>query len=131
MKALSYAWRRLRRGWRSGELFILALALAVAVAAVSAVNLFTERVRTALATQTGADLIYRSRKPLPETLIAGNSAVRSTEVVTLASVVFAGEASTLASIKAVGEGYPLRGTLTVTDAPFGDAKPASGVPPDC
>src|SRR5690349_23245458 len=65
-----YASRRLRKGWRSGELLILGLALAVAVAAVSAVALFTERMRDAIANQTGetlgADLMYTSRDPIPQ-----------------------------------------------------------------
>ena len=130
--ALGYATRRIRRGWRSGELFILGMALAVAVAAVSGVNLFTERVRGALAAQTGealgADLVFESRKPLPDTLRAA-AEVRSVDIASFASVVFAGEASTLASIKAVGAGYPLRGVLRIADEPFGTARIAEGIPP--
>src|SRR3546814_14246392 len=72
MKALAFAWRRLRRGWRSGELLIVALALAIAVAATGAVHLFTERVRIAISEQSGdtlgADLVYRARDPLPAAL---------------------------------------------------------------
>ncbi|MGB1560419.1 MAG: ABC transporter permease [Sinimarinibacterium flocculans] len=131
--ATAYAARRLRRGWRSGELVVLALALAVAVSAVSAVNLFTERVRAALEAQTGealgGDLLFRSRKPLPDTLVAPSSGVRSVDTASFATVVFAGEASVLASIKAVGEGYPLRGSLRIADEPFGPAREAAGIPP--
>jgi putative ABC transport system permease protein len=131
--SLNFAWRRLRRGWKSGELFILALALAVAVASVGAVNLFTERVRAALAAQTGdalgADLVFNSRKPLPETLRADHPAARAVDIASFATVVFAGEQSVLASIKAVGEGYPLRGTLQIADLPFGPARDAGGIPP--
>src|SRR3546814_15074901 len=69
MKALAFAWRRLRRGWRSGELLIVALALAIAVAATGAVHLFTERVRIAISEQSGDtlgdDLVYSARDPLP------------------------------------------------------------------
>ncbi len=129
--ALGYATRRLRRGWRSGELIVLALSLAVAVSAVSAVNLFTERVRGALAAQTGealgGDLLFRSRKPLPDTLVAP-AAVSSVDTTSFATVVFAGEHSVLASIKAVGEGYPLRGKLSISDEPFGVARTAEGTP---
>ena len=131
--SLNFAVRRLRRGWRSGELFILGLSLAVAVASVGAVNLFTERVRSALAAQTGealgADLVFNSRKPLPETLTASDATVRSVDIASFASVVFAGEQSVLASIKGVGEGYPLRGTLRIADEPFGAARIAGGIPP--
>lgn len=130
--SLNFALRRLRRGWRSGELFILSLALAVAVASVGAVNLFTERVRSALSAQTGealgADLAFTSRKPLPDTLPAGDD-VRSVDIASFATVVFAGEHSVLASIKSVGEGYPLRGSLRIADEPFGETRVATGIPP--
>ncbi|MEQ8515625.1 MAG: FtsX-like permease family protein, partial [Chromatocurvus sp.] len=41
----------------------------------------------------------------------------------------AADASSLASIKAVSPGYPLRGDLKMSAGPFGDARVASGVPP--
>ena len=135
MIALNYALRRLRRGWKSGELLILALALAVAVAALSAVSLFTERVRGAIANQTGdtlgADLVFRSRDALPQDFVAEvqRQAQRSVDTVQFPSVVLNGEASALASIKAVGEGYPLRGELRLTDEPFGTPRIAGGIPP--
>jgi putative ABC transport system permease protein len=132
--AAAYAFRRLRKGWRSGELLILALALAVAVAAVSAVSLFTERMRGAIAAQTGdtvgADLMFSSRDPLPAGVV---DAVRDTgaahlRVVTFPSVVVRGDATALASVKAVETGYPLRGALRIADEPFGAAR-AAAIPP--
>lgn len=133
--ALRYAGRRLRRGWNSGELLILALALTIAVAAVSAVTLFTERMRLAIASQTGetlgADLVFRARDPLPAAItdaVAASGAAH-TPVVQFPSVVLQGEATALASIKAVAAGYPLRGTLRISDEPFGAARDAGGVPP--
>ncbi len=134
MSAVRHAARRLRRGWRSGELFILALALAVAVAAVGAVNLFTERVRLGLAQQTGeslgGDLLYSSRKPLPDSLTAEAAALglQTATLVNFTSVVFVGEASALASIKAVGTGYPLRGQLQTAPELFAEPAPAAGLP---
>lgn len=132
--ALRFAVRRLRRGWRSGELLILTLALGVAVAAVSAVSLFTERVRQGMAGQTGealgADLVLQSRSVLPPELAPAATAggARAVEVVQFPSVVLRGEASVLASIKAVSPGYPLRGSLRITDEPFGPSRVAGGVP---
>jgi len=128
-----YALRRLRKGWRSGELLILAIALAVAVAAVSAVSLFTDRMRNAIASQTGetlgADLMYSSRDPLPDAVVAAVAASGAGHgaVVQFPSVVAHGEATALASVKAVEPGYPLRGTLRITDEPFGSPR-AAGVP---
>jgi putative ABC transport system permease protein len=132
--ALAYALRRLRKGWRSGELLILSLALVIAVAAVSAVSLFTERLRDAMASQTGetlgADLMFTSRDPLPPAIaeaIAGSGVAQQT-VVSFPSVVVRGDVTALASIKAVGEGYPLRGALRTSPEPFGTVAKAAGVP---
>ncbi|MFA5941848.1 MAG: FtsX-like permease family protein [Sinimarinibacterium sp.] len=132
--AAKFAARRLRRGWRSGELLILTLALTVAVAAVGAVNLFTERVRAALSAQTGeslgGDLLYSGRKPLPDTLrdAAGELGLYTTRVVSFTSVVFQGDENTLASVKAVEHGYPLRGRPWIADEPYGELRAATGVP---
>lgn len=134
MKALLFALRRLRRGWRSGELLILSLAVAVAVAASSAVGLFSERVSAAIAAQTGdtlgADLLFSSRNPLPEDFAAAviAQAEQHTPVVQFPTVVFAGENSTLAAVKAVSAGFPLRGRLSVSREPFGAVEQAQGIP---
>lgn len=132
--AFSYAWRRARRGWRSGEVLILMLALTVAVAAVSAVGLFTERVRDALEHQSGdalgADLIFSSRDPIPDAVArtVTSSGARSTGVVQFPSVVLNGEQTALASIKAVTQNYPVRGAVRITHEPFGAIEFANGVP---
>lgn len=133
--SLAFAFRRLRRGWNSGELLILGLALAIAVAASSAVGLFTERVRSAIASQTGeavgADALYTSRDPLPEDFVATLQA-RGLQLVrnaVFASVAVHGEDTALVSAKAVEPGYPLRGTLRLTSEPFGSERAADGVPP--
>ncbi|MDX1811030.1 MAG: ABC transporter permease, partial [Gammaproteobacteria bacterium] len=61
------AWRQLIREWRSGELYVLFFAMVVAVAAVSSVGFFTDRIQRALSTQAnellGADLLLNSDKP--------------------------------------------------------------------
>jgi putative ABC transport system permease protein len=132
--ALRYAARRLRRGWNSGELLILALALVVAVAAMSAVSLFFSSMRQAIAQQTGdtlgADYVFRSRNPFPDELLAAidASGARRLPAVVFASVIVHDEATALASVKAVAEGFPLRGTLRVTDEPFGPARAAGRIP---
>lgn len=132
--ALAYATRRLRKGWRSGELLILVLALTVAVGAMSAVSLFLASTRAAIAGQTGetmgADLMFSSRAELPAELTAAvdGSGARQVAVVSFASVVLHGDVTALASIKAAGERYPLRGVLRISDEPFGPARIAGGIP---
>ena len=134
LPSLHYANRRLRRGWRSGELLILAIAIAVAVAAASAVGLFSDRVRAGLEAQAGdllgADLAVQSREPLPRDVLEALRATGASVVQTVAlpSVVFNGDESSLASVKAVGLGYPLRGLLRTTDKPFGVEHVESSLP---
>ena len=70
MPALGHSFKTLRREWRSGELRIIAAALIVAVAAVTAVTLFTDRVRQAMVlranTLLAADLALDSSFPIAE-----------------------------------------------------------------
>ncbi|MCC2656573.1 MAG: hypothetical protein K0Q76_1681, partial [Panacagrimonas sp.] len=116
----------LRRWLRTPELLILAAAVAVAVAASSAVSLFSDRVSRALEDQSGeafgADAALRSRVPLPAELEAALQAegdLRRARLVQFPSVAFNGDESSLAAVKAVDAHYPLRGELRSTGEPFG------------
>jgi len=59
---MSQAWRMLLRDWRAGELRVLAMALAIAVAAITSVAFFADRIAQGLARDAhqllGADLAY-------------------------------------------------------------------------
>jgi len=48
MPAFQHSFKTLKRDWRSGQLRLIAAALIVAVATVTAVTLFTDRVRQAM-----------------------------------------------------------------------------------
>ena len=116
----------LRRWLRTPELLILAAAVAVAVAASSAVTLFSDRVSRALEDQSGeafgADAALRSRDPLPPELersLAALGELRRARLVQFPSVAFKGDDSSLAAIKAVDAQYPLRGELRSAGEPFG------------
>ncbi len=132
--ALRFSSRRLRRGWRSGELLILTLALVVSVASASAVGLFSDRVRRAVTQQSGdaigADALISSRDALPQTLVDELRAtgLRTARITEFASVVLSGEDTLLVSVKAAEAGYPLRGALRIADAPFAPAREVREVP---
>lgn len=115
------ALRLLLREWRAGELAVLTVALLVAVAAVSSVSFFTDRVNQALTRQASellaADLVLVSDHPVEAQrqakaralgLAVAHSAV-------FPSMVVAGERARLAEIKAVSAGYPLRGRLEIAE----------------
>jgi putative ABC transport system permease protein len=134
--ALGFAYRRLRRGFGSGELRVLAAALAVAAAAAIAVGLFTDRVRQAVESgagdQLGADAVIRSSDDLPAELVEQVQALglRTTRVTQFPSVVAPvnSDQTQLATIKAVEAGYPLRGQLTLAREPFGATETAPPQP---
>lgn len=120
---------------RPGELRVLGLALLSAVAAASAVQLFSDRVGRAIAAQTGetlgADLIISSRTPLEAALRQNWEALalRQTEVIQLPSVIWHGDKSQLAGLKAVQEAYPLKGHLRTAPAPLQAEQRTTAVPP--
>ena len=65
---LALSLRALRRDWRAGELRILVIALVIAVASMTAVGFFTDRVRKAMDQQAAellaADLVLASSDPI-------------------------------------------------------------------
>lgn len=124
---LATAARKLRREWRSGELAVLLGALVVAVAAMTAVGFFTDRVAGAVSMQAAevlaADLVLSSgREIAPQVYTRAREAgLQTATKLSFPSVVLAGDASALADIEAVTRDYPLRGRLrvaaTLTGAP--------------
>lgn len=119
---LSLAWRMLARDWRAGELGILALALVMAVASVTSVGFFADRVRQSLKRDAhqllGADLVMTADHPLNpevrgEIIRRGLGMAESESFVSMAR---SGTQAQLVSVKAVSDGYPLRGKLRVASA---------------
>ena len=119
--------RMLGRDWRAGELRVLLVAIIIAVACVTSVSFFTDRIQQALNHQSGellgADLRVAADHPLSARVIASAAhyGLRSTETRSFRSMVQTGEndvlgQARLAEIKAVGLDYPLRGTLRIAPA---------------
>ncbi len=131
---LALPLRMLGRDWRAGELRILALALVVAVASVTSVAFFADRVRQVLVQEShqllGADLVLRSDhrwRPEVRDEIA-RQGLRLAESTTFISMARRRGESRLAGIKAVSDGYPLRGKLRTAPALNVPDAPADGVP---
>ncbi len=135
MKAIAFALRSFGRELRSGEVVVLLAAVALAVAALTAVGFLTDRIGKAIARQANevlaADLRLRSQEPIPDSWRerAEEFDLRTAETRTFPSVVFAGDLSALATIKAVSETYPLRGNVRVSNSLFGEQRVVDGVPP--
>ena len=66
--------RWLIRDWRGGDISILGVALSLAVAIVTGVSLFSERLGNAIVARSnsmlGADLVVQGPRPLEEELLA-------------------------------------------------------------
>jgi putative ABC transport system permease protein len=117
--SFKFSLRNLRRGWRSGDLLILIIALALAVGAASSVSLFTDRVRQAIVAQSGetiaADLLLSLRTPIGETYIrfAEKHRLSMSQTAVFPSVALADDETALVATKAVDRFYPLRGQVAI------------------
>lgn len=125
MTPFRFAGRTLLRDLRAGDIRVLALALAIAVAGVTAVGFFTDRARAALvqnaAEMLAADVVLQSRAPLPTTIgrDAAARGLRYAHTINFIGMVSAGTGAQLTEVKAVSAAYPLRGRLRVAEQAFG------------
>jgi len=128
--------RMTARDWRSGEVRLLAAALAVAVAALSSVAFFVDRAQRALerdaAMFIGGDLALDSDRPIDASIAdqAAAFGLQLARTVTFPSMAINGvrpDRSVLSAVKAVSATYPLRGALKLRAA-AGDAAAAGGPP---
>jgi putative ABC transport system permease protein len=125
---ISLAAKLLWRNWRSGEVKILVFALALAVTVVTAIAVFSSRMDQSLIRQSNtylaADRVVSGRFSIPEEWQAQQEieGLQQTRVTEFSSMVFATKDNVdemhLASVKAVGDLYPLRGQLEVSDIAF-------------
>jgi len=125
--SLRLGWRTLWRDLRAGELRLLIVAVLLAVAALTAVGFFADRLKGGLQRDArqllGGDavLVTDSATPGAFTGEAGRLGLQGAMTYgfpTMARATDAqGGASKLVSLKAVAPGYPLRGSLLTASAP--------------
>jgi len=121
LHAVALSLRLLARDWRAGELRVLTIALVVAVASLTTVLFFTDRVRQALSQEAGqllgADLVVISDRPIEASWEeqAKQRGLRTMRTVRFPSMTVHGDRTQLTEIKAVGPGYPLKGRLVIDD----------------
>ena len=122
---IKLGWRTLLRDLRAGELQLLIVAVTLAVAALTAVGFFADRLKGGLQRDArqllGGDAVIRSDGITPAAFIAkaqalGLKAITTVSFPTMGRATDAeGGATKLVAFKAVPEGYPLRGTMKVAD----------------
>ncbi len=135
---LMLAWRQTVRDLRAGELRLLAVAVMLAVAALTAVGFFADRLNTGLARDArqllGGDAVISSDQPTPPAIA---ERARALGLKTATSAVFPsmaraadnqGGATRLVALKAVSAGYPLRGRLQLRASPTGPVQTVAAAP---
>jgi putative ABC transport system permease protein len=128
------SWRMLLRDWRAGELRVLAAALVVAVASVTSVAFFADRVSRALVRDAhqllGADLVLASDHAWKQGIAdeISKQGLERAQAITFISMATAGDEAQLAGVKAVTENYPLRGRLRIAPEPNAPDAPALSGP---
>ncbi|HKA42628.1 MAG TPA: FtsX-like permease family protein [Burkholderiales bacterium] len=134
VREIQLAARLLVRDARAGELTLIAAAIVIAVAAVTTVGFFTDRVQQALTQQAnwllGADLVIADSRPLSPQLKdeARRLGLTAAEMTRFPSMVVQGERSMLADVRAVEPGFPPRGELRIAQRLFGPDRRAETVP---
>ncbi len=121
------AWRQLARDFRAGELRLLVVAVTLAVAALTAVGFFADRLDSGLTRNAhqllGGDAVVASDQPAPASFAAqarslGLRVALSASFPSMARAPSAqGGASRLVAVKAVSDAYPLRGALQLASSP--------------
>ncbi|MFT7686126.1 MAG: putative ABC transport system permease protein, partial [Candidatus Azotimanducaceae bacterium] len=121
---VALALKLLWRDWRSGELNLLLASLIIAVATVTTITLFVDRLQQALtqesATFLAADRIIEYDRPLDKEIQikAQEFGLVEAETMSFLSMVFSEDRAQFASVKAVSDTYPLRGDLIISDQAF-------------
>ncbi len=134
MNTFKFALTALKRDCHSGELRLIGISILIAVACLTSVTFFTDRVRRATelhATELlAADLVLISSNIIPNKYI--NQATDSGLVYSLnesfRSIVVKDDKLELAEVKAVDSTYPIRGHLRITDTLFGKEQVTDSIP---
>ncbi len=134
---LRLLWNFILSDWRSGELHLLLISLAIAVGTVSSITLTVDRLEKAMIREAsvflGADRSISSRKAIPAAFVreAKNRGITTSSMIVFSSMVLSAEDNSraqLASVKAVEGNYPLRGKLRIAAEPFGPTTETTAIP---
>lgn len=138
LSTFQLGWSTLLRDLRAGELRLLAVAVTLAVAALTSVAFFADRLQGGLQRDAlqilGGDAVVASDNPTPEPIVQRAQVLGLQTVTTLGFPTMGrasdaqGGAARLVAFKSVQPGYPLRGSLTVADAPGAEERKTRDIP---
>ena len=131
-------WQSTWRDLRAGELRLLIVAVTLAVASLTAVGFFADRLKGGLERDArqllGGDVIINSDQPAPAEFLQKALALglRTSQQLSFPTMARArdedGGASKLVAFKSVSAGYPLRGNLSVAEGPGLNAELTREIP---
>lgn len=134
IKHLLLAWRLLLRDWHAGELKILLLALIIAVASITSIGMFTQRINRAMTDQAGqflgADLLLQSPSAVDDAVLnfAKRHNLSISSMISFSSVIVANEQFQLTHVKAVDQNYPLLSQIKISKTLYGEERSISSGP---
>ncbi len=134
MKIIRLAWRQTWRDLAAGEIRLMLMALVLAVLAVTAVGLITDRAKSGLQQEAnrllGGDAGLRADTPINPDVAASAKKLELQIAQTAAfpSMVQAGEAVSLADIRAIDDQFPLRGEFQILRANSSTIEKVQGGP---
>lgn len=130
--------RNLWRDMRAGELRLLIVAVLLAVAALTSVGFFADRLQAGLQRDArqllGGDVVVVSDNPAPAVFVEQAKAQGLQTVATSSFPTMARAAQEhggnikLVALKSVDQGYPLRGQVSLSQGPGQAEQPAQGIP---
>ncbi|MEG1734461.1 MAG: FtsX-like permease family protein [Comamonas sp.] len=130
--------RNLWRDMRAGELRLLIVAVLLAVAALTSVGFFADRLQAGLQRDArqllGGDVVVVSDNPAPAAFVEQAKAQGLQTVATSSFPTMARAAQErggnikLVALKSVDQGYPLRGQVSLSQGPGQAEQPAQGIP---
>ncbi len=134
MNTFKFSLLALKRDWHSGELRLIGISIIIAVACLTSVSFFTDRVKRATEQQAtellAADLVLISSTKIDKTYI--DQAKDSDLIISLnesfRSVVVKDDNFELAEVKSVDSNYPIRGDLRTSDTLFGEEHVDNSIP---
>ena len=134
MRLVKLAWRQTLRDLAAGEIRLMLMALMLAVMAVTAVGMITDRAESGLQQEAnrllGGDAALRADTPIPSSVPERAEALglQQAQTASFASMVQTGDAVTLADIRAVDARFPLRGEFELQDGPGSIVRKVQGGP---
>ena len=134
MKLIKLAWRQTWRDLAAGEIRLMLLALILAVMAVTAVGMITERAELGLQQEAnrllGGDAALRAATPIAASVSqrAEKLQLGVAQTASFPSMVQTGAAVSLADIRAVDARYPLRGEFQIQRQANTEAERVQGGP---